>query len=57
MDLLAGMDVAFNGQPEMLMKSVPLMHDLKYKALALMNMPVGNGKMAGPSFEYVRVAR
>jgi hypothetical protein len=31
------------------------MYDLKYKALELMNTPIGNGKTAGPSFEYVKL--
>ena len=57
MTLLTGIHDACNGQPELLMKSIPLMYDLKYKALDLMNTPIGNGQMAGPSFEYVKIDR
>lgn len=56
MDLLATLQQAFNGRPELLMKSVPTMYELKYKALNLMNVPLGNGEMAGPSFEYIKPA-
>ncbi|MFZ6686858.1 ferritin-like domain-containing protein [Undibacterium sp. SXout11W] len=51
--LLTSIHDACNGNPELLMKAIPLMYDLKYKALDLMNTPIGNGKTAGPSFEYV----
>ncbi len=55
MTLLTSIHDACNGNPELLMKSVPIMYDLKYKALDLMNTPIGNGKTAGPSFEYVPI--
>ncbi len=55
MRLLTCIHDAFNGQPDLLMKAVPLMYDLKYKALDLLNLPLGNGEMAGPSFEYVAI--
>jgi hypothetical protein len=31
------------------------MYDLKYKAIELMTIPDDNGKMVGPSFEYVKI--
>jgi hypothetical protein len=55
MALLTSIHNACNGHPELLMRAVPLMYDLKYKALELMNTPIGNGKTAGPSFEYVKL--
>lgn len=30
------------------------MYDLKYKALVLLNIPIGNGETARPTFEYVK---
>lgn len=51
--LLSSIHDACNGNPELLMKAIPIMYDLKYKAQDLMNTPIGNGKTAGPSFEYV----
>ena len=53
MALLDGIHHACNGKPELLMQAIPLMYDLKYKALELMKTPNGKGEMAGPSFEYV----
>jgi len=53
MALLTSIHNACNGQPNLLMQAVPLMYDLKYKALELMKMPLGNGQTAGPSFEFV----
>jgi hypothetical protein len=55
MSLLQNIEHACNGKPELLMKGIHLMYDLKYKALELMNMPNGNGQMAGPSFEFVKI--
>lgn len=54
MQLLTNIHHACNGQPELLMKGVALMYDLKYKAIELMNIPIGNGETAGPTFEYVK---
>jgi hypothetical protein len=56
MSLLTQIHLACNGAPEQLMQAIPLMYDLKYKAKQLMNIPVGNGQMAGPSFEYLAPA-
>jgi rubrerythrin len=56
MTLLDNIHKACNGQPELLMKGIALMYDLKYKALELMNTPAGaGGFMAGPTFEYVKI--
>ncbi len=53
MQLLSQLHIACNGSPERLAQAIPVMYELKYKALALMNIPIANGKVAGPSFEYV----
>lgn len=53
MALLKSIHDAVNGSPPELMKAVPLMYDLKYKALELMVTPWKDGMTAGPSFEYV----
>ncbi|MBR7800274.1 ferritin-like domain-containing protein [Undibacterium fentianense] len=53
MQLLNQLHDACNGKPESLRQAIPLMYDLKYKAMELMQIPTPNGKMAGPSFEYV----
>ncbi|OCX50688.1 hypothetical protein BEL04_22175 [Mucilaginibacter sp. PPCGB 2223] len=51
--LLDNIHNACNGQPDLLMKGVAMMYQLKYKAIALMNIPVpGTRYMAGPSFEF-----
>jgi rubrerythrin len=56
MTLLNNIHDACNGKPEMLMQGIALMYDLKYKALELMKIPVGdNGETAGPSFEYIKI--
>jgi hypothetical protein len=51
--LLNNINEACNGKPEVLKEGIPLMYELKYKAVELMNIPLGDGYMAGPSFEYV----
>lgn len=57
MSLLDSLHNACNGQPELLIESIPLMYDLKYKALELMCTPLDtnqpDGPTAGPSFEFV----
>jgi ferritin-like protein len=55
MTLLNVLHDAFNGQPDLLLNSVATMFDLKWQAIALMQMPIdgADGEMAGPSFEYV----
>jgi hypothetical protein len=50
--LLLVLHRSFNGEPGLLRKSAGLMYDLKYRAIALMNMPSGFGTTtAGPTFE------
>lgn len=51
--LLNNINDAVNGEPELLIKGIGVMYDLKYKARQLMNIPLGNGECAGPTFEYV----
>jgi hypothetical protein len=51
--LLDNIHNAANGQPELLMKGIALMYQLKYKAIELMNIPIpGTQHMAGPTFEF-----
>ncbi len=50
--LLDNIHHACNGQPELLMKGIGLMYQLKYKAIELMNIPYKDGLMAGPTFEF-----
>ena len=53
--LLDNINQACNGKPDALKEGIPLMYQLKYQAIELMNIPVGDeGYMAGPSFEYVK---
>ena len=52
--LLNNINEACNGNPAVLREGIPLMYQLKYKAVELMNIPVGDGYTAGPSFEYVK---
>ena len=55
--LLDMLDRSFNGKPEELRESAGLMYDLKYRAVALMKMPIGKGpETAGPTFEPARAA-
>lgn len=52
--LLNSLHLAFNGRPRELLRAVPLMYELRYQAVALMNIPYGDaGQTAGPSFEYL----
>lgn len=45
---------AFNGQPELVSSSVPMMYDLKYKAQSLMKVPNPNGEgNIAPTWEWV----
>jgi hypothetical protein len=52
--LLGALDTAFNGTPAELLKAVPLMYDLRYRAQTLMAIPSGrgDGTTVGPSFEF-----
>ncbi|MGO4291258.1 ferritin-like domain-containing protein [Chitinophaga sp. RAB17] len=52
--LLNNINEACNGKPEVLGQGIPLMFQLKYQAVELMNIPIGNGLMAGPTFEYIK---
>lgn len=53
-NLLNNIHEACNGKPDMLIKGVALMYDLKYRAVDLMKTPSGRGNYnAGPSFEYM----
>jgi len=53
-NLLAGLELAFNGSPPLLVAAVEDMYWLKTKAKSLMTMPMEDGaNAAGPSFEYV----
>ena len=52
--LLDSINQACNGKPDALKDGIPLMYQLKYQAVELMCIPVGDGYTAGPSFEYVK---
>jgi hypothetical protein len=52
-DLLEALHATFNGAPDTLGKAIGLMNDVKLQAIALMQIPVGNGQTASPCFEYV----
>jgi hypothetical protein len=56
--LLLELEASFLGQPGRMMNAVGLMYELRYKAVDLMRIPLGNdesGKQitAGPSFEFI----
>jgi hypothetical protein len=53
-ELLDTLHTAFNGTPGALMRAVPSMYELKYRAQALMAIPSGrgDGTTVGPSFEF-----
>ncbi len=52
--LLRVLDQTFNGRPQLLMRALSTMFDLKSQAQALMQLPTGDGlTTAGPTFEYV----
>lgn len=53
--LLNGINDAVSGEPDLLIKGITVMYELKYKALELLNIPLENGECAGPTFEYVEV--
>jgi Ferritin-like len=54
-DLLKTLHLGFNGRPGQLFQAVPLMYRMKEQALALMNLPCGDGsgETVGPSFEFL----
>ena len=43
----------FNGDPDSMQQAVLIMYKLKYLALELLNIPIGDGKVAGPPFQFV----
>ncbi|MGN7819358.1 ferritin-like domain-containing protein [Chitinophaga sp. 22536] len=52
-DMLRLIHKTVNGKREKLEEAVMIMYQLKYLAQGLMNVPMGNGLYAAPSFEYV----
>lgn len=52
-DFLRLLHKAFNGAPERLTDSVPVMYGLRHRAVELMRIPSGGGMNAGPAFEFV----
>ena len=52
--LLRALHDAVTGSPHRLEQAVVAMYDLKYRAVELMRLPIGDGDLtAGPCFEYV----
>lgn len=53
-ELLQVLHRAFRGEPHLLQEAVPVMIDLKWRAVALMRMPVSSTdrRTAGPSFDW-----
>ncbi len=50
--LLMQIQESFNGQPARLIEGVQTMLQLRYQAVALMQVPVGGGLTAGPAFQW-----
>jgi hypothetical protein len=50
--LLQQLQNAFTGNPSSLVNSVITMKQLEYRAIALMNVPLGDGSNAGPAFQW-----
>ncbi|MEA2210212.1 MAG: hypothetical protein QOF83_160 [Solirubrobacteraceae bacterium] len=50
--LLGQLQAAFTGAPDTLVTSVQTMLTLRLQAIALMQVPVGNGQTAGPAFAW-----
>jgi Ferritin-like len=50
--LLKTLQMTFNGSPDRLGNAIGLMESLKEQAMSLVNIDLGNGKKAGPSFAY-----
>jgi hypothetical protein len=50
--LLRQLEAAFNGKPPRLVEAVQTMLELRYQAIALMRVPVGDSLTAGPAFEW-----
>ena len=56
-DLLRLLHQGLNGEPDQLGRAVGLMWAIRWKAEALMRVPLGaSGETAGPSFEWVEAA-
>jgi hypothetical protein len=49
-ELLAVLDRGLSGEPDLLADAVGLMWSIRWKAEALMRVPIGNGETAGPTF-------
>ncbi|MCG1019815.1 MULTISPECIES: ferritin-like protein [Burkholderiaceae] len=52
-NLLDTLHQAFNGDPTLMDKAMGFMYDLRVAAVGLMQIPLGDGKNAGLSFEYI----
>ena len=54
---LEQLHLSFNGEPHEMRRAVGMMYQMKYLAQSLLNTPVPGkeGKVAGPSFEYVPI--
>jgi ferritin-like protein len=50
--LLLQLQLALNGRRDLLVDAVQTMKSLQWEAMALMNVPVGDGQTAGPPFEW-----
>jgi hypothetical protein len=50
--LLSQLQASFTGAPEELIASVQTMMQLRYEAIALMRVPVEDGRTAGPAFQW-----
>jgi len=48
--LLAELESALNGEPDRLLTAVPVMYQLGYQSRSLMNIPLGDGRVAAPRF-------
>ncbi|MFI5960187.1 hypothetical protein [Cryptosporangium sp. NPDC051539] len=49
--------LAFNGEPDLLGSAVGAVYGLKKQAQSLLSLPAGDGRTAGPTFEYVPPAQ
>ena len=54
---LEQLHLTFNGEPGRMRRAVGMMYQMKYLAQSLLNIPIPDkeGKVAGPTFEYVPV--
>jgi hypothetical protein len=51
-NILKSLQATFNGSPDQIDDAIALMESLKNLAIDLVNIDLGNGTNAGPSFEY-----